>query len=70
MDKPHDELELSSVIRVRAIPPKENKSMFHFEIHFSGSKGVSPWVLRAYTQVYSYTGMHKNLKLKQIASYK
>ena len=52
MDRPHDELQLSSVVKVRAIPPKENQSMFHFEIHFSGDKGGSPWILRAYTQVY------------------
>ena len=57
MDRPHDQLELSSVVKVRAIPPKENKSMFHFEIHFSASpvsKGGSPWLLRAYTQVCIY----------------
>lgn len=53
MDRPHDALELISVVRVRAIPPKENKSMFHFEVHFTGSKRESPWTLRAHTQVYT-----------------
>ena len=48
---PHDELDLAAVVCVKAIPPsKENLSMFHFEVHFTGYKG-SPWKMRAYTQV-------------------
>ena len=53
MDRPYDTLELSTVVSVRAIQPKEdwNESRFYFEVHFSGSKGSSPWLLRTYTQV-------------------
>ena len=50
MDKPHDELPLSSIVRVKAWPPAIGKSVFYFEVHFSGRKG-SPWSLGAYTQV-------------------
>ena len=52
MDRPYDTLELSSIVSVKAIQPKQdwNKSRFYFEVHFSGARG-SPWLLRTYTQV-------------------
>ena len=52
MDRPYDTLDLSSVVGVKAIQPKEawNESRFYFEVHFSGTRG-SPWLLRTYTQV-------------------
>ena len=54
MDGSCCELDLASVVCVKVCPPREDVSMFHFEVHFSGSRG-SPWLLRAYTQVYIHT---------------
>ena len=52
MDRPQDQLPLSSVVCVKACPlrPGEDKAVFDFEVHFTKYKG-SPWTLRAYTQV-------------------
>ena len=52
MDKPLDELKLSSVVLVKACQSEEkSKHLFCFEVHFSGKKG-SPWKIGAFTQVY------------------
>ena len=55
MDEPHDSINLSSIAGVKACPPREtwSKSMFYFEVHFSdvSATKVSPWLLRAHTQV-------------------
>ena len=50
MDRPHNELDLSLVVCVSACPAHDNTSAFHFEIHFSATKG-SPWLLRAQSEV-------------------
>ena len=50
MDKPLNELKLSSVVLVKACPPEVGRHLFSFEIHFSGKKG-SPWTVGAFTQV-------------------
>lgn len=45
------ELDLSSVVHVASRPPgDDDKTKFHFEVHFRQGK-KSPWNLRTYTQV-------------------
>jgi hypothetical protein len=50
MGKPLNELDLSLVVCVSACPSRDNTTAFHFEVHFSATKG-SPWLLRAQSQV-------------------
>ena len=50
MDKPLNELDLSLVVCVVARPSHDSTKAFHFQVHFSATKG-SPWILRAQSQV-------------------
>lgn len=50
IDKPLNELKLSSVVLIKVCPPEVDRHLFCFEIHFSDKKG-SPWKLGAFTQV-------------------
>ena len=59
MDKPRSELDLSQVVCVSACPSHDNTTEFHFEIHFSTTKG-SPWLLRAQSQVCKLYRRSKN----------
>ena len=53
MDKPLNELDLSLVVCVVACPSRDSTTAFHFEVHFSVTKG-SPWILQAQSQVCSF----------------
>ena len=59
MDKPRSELDLSLVVCVSAYPSRDSTTAFHFEVHFSATKG-SPWLLRAQSQVCKLYRRSKN----------